>query len=74
MERGHDSGTSAAPGVLSPCREYASAALGERGGLYIYGAVRLTEDYANACADLDYDQDAPELWLLGSRERGHLGD
>ena len=74
MERGHDSGTSAAPGGLSPRREYAGVALGEGGGLWIYGAVRLTEDYANARADLDYDQDVPELWPLGSRERGRLGD
>jgi len=46
MERGHDSRTSAAPGGISPCREYASAALGEGGGLCIYGAVRPTEDHA----------------------------
>jgi hypothetical protein len=74
MERGLDSGASAAPGGISPCREYAGAALGERGGLYVYGTVRPAEEYANACADLYYDQDVPEFWLLGSREGDHLGE
>ena len=73
MERGHDSRTSAASGSISPCREYASATLGE-GGLYIYGAVRPTEDHANTHVDLVYDQDVPAFWLLSSRERDLLGD
>ena len=74
MERGHVSGTGAAPGVISPCRQYASAALGEGGGLHLYGAVRPTEDCANAFTDLNYDQGVPAFWLLGSRERDPLGD
>jgi len=74
MERGHDSRTIAAPGVISPCREYASTALGEGGGLCIYGAVRLTEDHDNSSADLYYDQEVPAFWPLGSRERNLLGD
>ena len=74
MERGHDSGTSAAPGGISPCRKYAGAALGEGGGLYVYGTVRLVEEHANPCADLYYDQDVPAFRVLGSRERGHLGE
>ena len=63
-----------APGGISPCREYASATLGEGGDLYIHGAVRLTERHANPYADLDYDQDVPTFWILGSREWDLLGD
>ena len=74
MEQEHNSRTGTAPGGISPCREYASAALGEGGGLYIYGAVRLTEKHANTCADLDYDQEVSAIWVLGSRERSFLGD
>ncbi len=55
MEQGNDSRTSMAPGSISPCREYASATLGEGGGLYLYGAVHLTEGHADACTDLYYD-------------------
>jgi len=74
MEQEHDSRTSLSPGGVSLCREYASAVLGEGGGLYTYGAVRSTPNHANACADLDYDQDVLAVWLLGSRERDLLGD
>ena len=73
MEQGHDPRTSAAPGSISPCREFASATLGE-GGLCIYGAVRLLESRTNTRSDLDYDQNASTIWVLGSRKRNFLGD
>jgi hypothetical protein len=62
-----------APGGISPCREYASAALGEGGGLYRNGAVHLTENHAHACTDLNYDQGVSVIWVVGSRERDLLG-
>jgi hypothetical protein len=73
MEQEYNPRTSAAPGGISPCREYASATLGEGGGLYRNGAVRLTENHAHACTDLNYDQGVSAIWVVGSRERNLLG-
>jgi hypothetical protein len=73
MEQEYNPRTSAAPGGISPCREYASAALGERGGLYRNGAVRLTENHAHTFTDLNYDQGVSAIWVVGSRERNLLG-